>query len=474
MDLELNTEDRDQSVREQQPRRAVFNCCFKFRRFTRYSIPVDNPWLTMLMIFIAGLCIWGLAANWLLSIFWPSLLGHSLENGLFALHSIPCGFIVGVLFYWLFGGLMWVASHLARFGLSFKTVRHIVLFAGVPIYLLALGCVSFSIGMNVLGIQPFKLGGINNWTSGTLFMIGFVILFVASLILSMLRLHDGLRGENNTTFSSFCLGIMLPVILFLSLTKLTRNPSFVTQIMADNIEKAMHDKMSKFGPVAPRQFVSLGIELIPDSDKVNHLRFAFMGLPSYGLDLTRGMSQLDYLDSLRNEAPRDSRVYQQIRAEIGLHRKDYLAAVRGYSNLIKSDSNDSFHRQRLVLLLLSPEIDGYDPETAITHVQYLRRAADKRLYEMLYGACLFHLGNYSEAYDILLPLTENDPLDSPTLFLMARTCAELGRYGEALRLLDQAANSEDRNEWFVQTRMAVFDELRELIKVLDQEDSFDQ
>ena len=474
MDLQLEAEDRDQPVRKQKLGRVVFNCLFRFRSFASSSIPVGSPWLVVLLIFASGLCLWGYLNSWLLPLFWPSLLEYTFERSSNALMFLPGGLIVGILFYWLFGGLIWVAALLAGLGLGYKSVRHIVLFAGVPMYLVAFGVLLLSLFINLLGVQPLKLGGINDWTVGNLIVIGFIVVLLTLAIITVLRLHSALRGENGTTFSSFCIGIVLPIIMHLSFTWLTRNPSFVTQIMADNIEKAMHENMSVYGPVAPRRFVTLGVDFIPKSDKLNHLRFAYMGVPWYGLDLTRGTNPLDYLDSLRNEAPRDSRVYQQIRAEIGLRREDYQAAVRGYSNLIQRDSNELYYRSRLVQLLLKTSSEVYDPQGALLHVLYLRRAEDKRLYELLYGACLYHLGRYPEAYDVLYPLTESDPSDSPTLFLTARTCAELGRYDMALRLLDQTVNSEERNEWFVQSQAAFIDELRELITELDQEDSFDQ
>ncbi len=460
------TIDEDLSARERKPSIFLWNCFFRFRNVARYAIPVEQPWLIIVFIAIAGISLWALLNNWILVLFWPSLLEQTANLYTYLLLLLPCGFAMGMLYYWVAGGLMGLFVSMTGINLSVQSVRHLVLFAGVPVYMISLIAAFW---LSFFGEIDSILRLSSGPDASVVFKIlefGVALWLLACVVLSVLRLYGALREQRGPGFSTFLVGVCAPLILLAVPTLLLRLPSFATQQIADNLEQLAHDSESSKNPVGQRYFAQLGMRLLPASDPSNYLRFAMLDLAPGIVFGTHRDQELNYLDSLKQLAPPDSRVYHQIAAELGERNGDFESARRSYTAIVERDSLDIYHRRKLVNLLLNEETTAFDPGAAFPHALYLTRSTGLRRDEAHYGVCRYHMGDYKEAYAILHPLMMSDQRDSQVVYMLALTSMELKRYKMAIRLFDMSLNSEVRNQSFVYRYGRYVNELKDSIQVL--------
>ncbi len=465
------TKDEDLSARERKPSHFLWNCFFRFRNVARYAIPVEQPWLIVIAIAIAGISLWALLNNWILALFWPSLLEETANLITYLLLLLPCGIALGMLYYWGAGGLMGLLVSMTGINLSVQSVRHLVLFAGVPVYMIS---IIAAFWLSFFGEIESFLRMSSGPDTSVVFKIlefGVALWLLACAVLSVLRLHGALRDQGGPSFPTFVVGVCAPVILLAGPTLVLRLPSFATQAIADNIEELVHENESAANPVAERHYAQLGRRLIPESDPSNYLRFAYLDRAQgivFGAHRDR---QLNFLDSLKQIAPPDSRVFHQIAAELGVRSGDFESACLSYASIVERDSLDHYHRRKLVYLLLDERSSAFNPEAAFSHALYLSRATGLRQDEALYGTCRYHMGDYKEAYAILHPLMMSDQRDSQVAYFLALTSMELKRYKMAIRLFDMSLNSEVRNQSFVLQYGRYVNELKDSIQVLARQKS---
>ena len=460
------TIDDDDAEREQKPGRFLWNCCFRFRNVARYAIPVGSPWLIVLSIAAAGISLWALLNNWILALFWPSLLAETANLGTYLLLLLPCGIALGMLYYWVVGGLIGMLASIAGINLSVQSVRHLVLFAGFPLYMISV-VVAFWLSFfgEIEGVLLDR-GGHDASFLSDLLEFGAALWLLACAVLSVLRLYGALRDQGAAAIPTLLVGACTPVVMLAVPTLLLAFPSFATQAIADNIVELEHNQSSGH-PIWKRYFAQLGRRLIPENDPANYLRFAMMDMPAADFFGPSPDQYLSYLDSLEHLAPPDSPVFQQIRARSALIRGETATAVAAYSNLVGRDSTDHYHRRKLIEVLLTEENESFDPQAAFPHALFLTRATGLRQDEALYGTCRYHMGDYREAYAILHPLMMSDQRDSQVTYLLALTSMELKRYKMAIRLFDLSLNSEVRNQSFVLRYGRHVNQLKDSIQVLE-------